>query len=135
MKSLIKICVAMVMISASATFPAVAQNAQNAAPPAGDEPSNSDIIATAMGCAATYDYLLQATPGDNRMIAARNFAISIYKQYSNDNDAQVAEEVVRADKLLVDMINEGELTIAEVRPTCDALFMDGDASAASAGTT
>ena len=122
MKKTFKACVALVAAGLMFAVPAVAQNAA-APPPANDEPSSDDIITAAIGCAATYDYLLATTPGDSKMQAARDYAISVYKQYSSESDADVAKDVVEADRLLAEMVTKGELTIAEVRPTCDSVFM------------
>ncbi len=129
MKKTLKACAALFAAGLLIAVPAVAQDAPQGAPqgaappPANEEPSGDDIITAAIGCAATYDYLLAKTPGDSKMREARDFAISVYKQYSSESDAEVAKDVVEADRLLVEMVNKGELTIAEVQPTCDAVFM------------
>ena len=97
------------------------------------EPSTEDVLAASIGCIATYDLIIaqgKAGADTDKINAARAFAVSVYKEFSQQTDEQVAADIQQADTLFPDMLAKGTTTLDEFRATCDAVFVDTASSSA-----
>ncbi len=123
------------LLAAAALLSGGALHAQDASSSSSSgEPSTEDVLAASIGCIATYDMVLAKAPAGSDMSKVQNsrdFALQVYKEFSQESDEEVANDVQQADALFPDMVAKGTTSLEEFQATCDGVFQDDGTSSAA----